>query len=300
MDLARQIDIYCERVGAAFWAEPLNALTNLAFVAAGIAALWLQGRTGGAGPRRELTAGALMAAGLIAGFAHTIGLLWALGAGPLYTPLVLPAYAVSMLFVGAGLCAMPRLMADPAPDWAVAWLAGNAVVVGIGSFLFHTYATPWAGFADTGPIMLFIFGYFAVAMLRFGGLGRGAAAAATLGFLAASVLLSRGISSGLGPYAGPSAGYYPALVGLLAVGLWLDIGRGHAAGGQLIRAAGLFAASLGFRSVDGPLCDWLPIGTHWLWHLCNGLLFWLLLRAVVRHGPVPLRQAAAAALRAAA
>ncbi|PSM19254.1 ceramidase domain-containing protein [Nitratireductor sp. StC3] len=30
------IDIYCERTGPHLWAEPLNALTNLAFVAAGI------------------------------------------------------------------------------------------------------------------------------------------------------------------------------------------------------------------------------------------------------------------------
>ncbi|MEQ8450775.1 MAG: ceramidase domain-containing protein [Nitratireductor sp.] len=30
------IDIYCERTGPELWAEPLNALTNLAFVAAGI------------------------------------------------------------------------------------------------------------------------------------------------------------------------------------------------------------------------------------------------------------------------
>lgn len=29
-------DIYCERVSVGFWAEPVNALTNLAFIAAGV------------------------------------------------------------------------------------------------------------------------------------------------------------------------------------------------------------------------------------------------------------------------
>ena len=37
MTLSRQeiIDIYCERLDPSFWGEPLNALTNLAFIAAG-------------------------------------------------------------------------------------------------------------------------------------------------------------------------------------------------------------------------------------------------------------------------
>jgi hypothetical protein len=35
------IDSYCERLGHAFWAEPLNAMTNAAFIAAGLYALVL-------------------------------------------------------------------------------------------------------------------------------------------------------------------------------------------------------------------------------------------------------------------
>lgn len=36
------VDLYCERFGPGLWAEPLNALTNLAFVIAGVAiAAWL-------------------------------------------------------------------------------------------------------------------------------------------------------------------------------------------------------------------------------------------------------------------
>ncbi|SEN37737.1 hypothetical protein SAMN05216227_101289 [Pseudorhodobacter antarcticus] len=36
MDWFAPVDIYCERVGAGFWAEPVNALSNLAFVAAAV------------------------------------------------------------------------------------------------------------------------------------------------------------------------------------------------------------------------------------------------------------------------
>lgn len=34
--LFAHIDLYCERLGPELWAEPINALTNLAFIAAGI------------------------------------------------------------------------------------------------------------------------------------------------------------------------------------------------------------------------------------------------------------------------
>ncbi len=290
MDLSREIDIYCERVSAAFWAEPFNALTNVAFLVAGLAALWAQGGRGPAGRGRQTLAGALMAAGIVAFFAHTIGLVWALSAGPLYLPLVVPVYIVSVVFVGAGLLAQPARWGDPAPDWAVAWLAGNAIAVAIGSFLFHTYATPWAGMADSGPIVMFILGYFAVAMRRFGGLSWGGAAAATVAALLGMILMSWGfrmlrpaLPEGVREFANSSS-YYPALVALFLVGLWLRAARAHAAGPILMRAAGIFAISLAFRTLDQPLCDWLPIGTHWLWHLFNALLFWVLLSALVRHG----------------
>ena len=36
MDPAPYIDIYCERTTGAFWAEPINALTNLAFIIAAL------------------------------------------------------------------------------------------------------------------------------------------------------------------------------------------------------------------------------------------------------------------------
>ncbi len=39
-----QVDGYCERLGPGFWAEPVNAVTNAAFL---IAALWAWPRTAG-------------------------------------------------------------------------------------------------------------------------------------------------------------------------------------------------------------------------------------------------------------
>ncbi len=36
MGWSNSLDLYCERMGPGFWAEPLNALSNLAFIAVGI------------------------------------------------------------------------------------------------------------------------------------------------------------------------------------------------------------------------------------------------------------------------
>ncbi len=296
MNLTRDLFLYCERVTAAFWAEPLNAVSNIAFIAAGVIAILSQGRRGQAGLGREVLAAALMAAGIIAFFAHTIGLLFALGGGPLYRPLVIPVYVLSVVFVGAGLIASPALFRDPAPDWPVAWLSGNAIVVGVGSFLFHTYATPWAGAADSGPIVMFILGYFTVTMSRFAGLTWREAGLATAGFLvamlAAATVFRQIVPPLLGQYAN-SVSYYPACLALLAVGIWLDRARDHPAGVVLMRASGVFALSLVFRTLDRPACEWFPIGTHFLWHLCNGLLLWMLIDAVIRHG-TPTRAVRAA------
>ncbi|WP_299588485.1 ceramidase domain-containing protein [uncultured Tateyamaria sp.] len=52
MELLRQIDGYCERVGPDYWAEPVNALTNAAFV---LVALWMWRRSAGVPLARVLS-----------------------------------------------------------------------------------------------------------------------------------------------------------------------------------------------------------------------------------------------------
>ena len=82
---------YCERGGdPSFWAEPLNAISNGAFVIAGLIGAW-------------------------------------------------------------------QLMRSPRKDYALfEWLLVVLVIcIGIGSFMFHTYATVWAIPFDTIPISLF-------------------------------------------------------------------------------------------------------------------------------------------------
>jgi hypothetical protein len=52
-------------------------------------------------------------------------------------------------------------------------------------------------------------------------------------------------------------------------------------------AAGVFTVSLVFRTIDEALCQTFPVGTHFLWHLCNAAMLYLLLVALIRSASGP-------------
>ena len=206
---------YCERIDGGFWAEPLNAVTNAAFLVAALAGFWFWRRQGGR-------------------------------------------------------------------DTVTLVLTGLVFAIGIGSFLFHTIPQRWTLLADVVPIQLFAFGYFAFALRRFLGLSDAITVAGTLAFLGLALGLSAVGRMVLPAGMAGSAGYAAFLLGL--IGVALAMARAPALRDQsrlLALAAGTFAVSLTMRSIDGALCGSLPLGTHWLWHLLNALVLYLLLRAAV-------------------
>ncbi len=203
VDWTRAIDGYCERVGPAFWAEPVNAATNLAFI---LAALVLWPRTRG-------------------------------------------------LPLGRALCTV-------------------LAAIGAGSFLFHTVATVWASVADVAPIGAFILLYLYAANRTFWRLpvwGALLGAALFVPYAAATVPLWSRV-----PGLGSSAGYMPVPVLIFAYAVALRR-RAPATARGMALAGGLLLASLAFRTLDGPLCPVWPLGTHFVWHLLNGLLLGILI-----------------------
>ena len=201
--------------------------------------------------------------------------------------------ATNAAFILAALVGLGMALRAGRLDGPVAWLVALTFAVGIGSFLFHTFATAWAAMADTTPILLFILSYFAIAMNRFAGLGWGRSILLMLAFLVGMLALSAVLRVTLAPVVGGSTSYAPALLAMLGVSLWLAR-RGHPAGRWLAAAAGIFAVSLTFRALDRPLCDLWPVGTHFLWHVLNSIVLGTLLVALVRHGTPPRRLAASA------
>ena len=226
-----QIFSYCERgQNPAFWAEPFNAVSNAAFLAAALAA----------------------------------GIAWS---------------------------RQPASVRGT-PEAA---LIGLVAIIGVGSFLFHTFATRWANIADAGPIGAFMFAYAGYTLRRFLALpwipvAVGLvlfAALLQIAFTADCPVALRGLVRG-GRCLNGSAGYLPALAMLLGSGL-AALARRHGAGPYLFAASAVFALSLAARTIDLEACGASRIlgaqrGTHALWHTLNALTLAILLFAALRHG----------------
>ena len=208
MELMREIDIYCERMGPAFWAEPINAVSNGAFLVAALV-MW----------RR-------------------------------------------------------------APQPVCRALSGVLAAIGVGSFLFHTHATVWAMIADVAPIGLFILCYIWAAHRYFWGLSWGWAGVSALGFLPFAAVLTPLFSAV--PFFEVSAGYWPVAL-LIALEAWALRRRLPRVAMGMAVGAGVLVVSLTARSVDMAVCAAIPVGTHFLWHLLNGLMLGWMIEVLRRH-----------------
>jgi hypothetical protein len=202
-------------------------------------------------------------------------------------------------FILAALVAAVQLARSPRKDWALfEWLLIVIVAcIGVGSFMFHTYATVWAIPFDTVPISLFMLGYLGYALRRFAGAPWIVVIAALVAFFFAvryaqsipcsNELLPMTRGAGKRCFNG-TLGYTPAFAALVIVGLVLLV-QGHAAAKYLLAGALIFLVSMTFRTIDYEVCRWAVrggrgLGSHFLWHSFNGLLLYVLLLAAIRHG----------------
>jgi hypothetical protein len=212
------VDSYCERTAPGLWGEPLNALTNVAFLAASAFLLWL-------------------------------------------------------------LIGQPRR--PPVSVWLLPVLLG---VVGLCSLAFHTFATRATSALDSLSILVFILVAVVVTTHWMWGVRRRWAWLAAPAFFAFSL----GVNWTLVTVGGENAtlgGYLPALVALLGFGLAIRltaVGGGARFGTWLLLATVVFAVSLSLRSLDLPLCQAVPIGTHFLWHCLNATVLFVIAYAVLR------------------
>ncbi len=212
MDLTRQTIEYCERTDFTYWSEPVNAVTNAAF----------------------LIAAALMA--------------W-------------------------------RLRGVRLP---LAWaLVAVLAAIGVGSFLWHTHATGWAGLLDVLPILGFILIYIFAATRDFLGLSPARAAAAVVLFFPYAGGVAWGLNV-LVPQMEANAGYASVVLLIFVYALILRRDAPGTARGLAI-GAGILAVSLSFRALDGPVCAVFPLGTHFLWHILNAVMLGWMIEVYRRH-----------------
>jgi len=158
-------------------------------------------------------------------------------------------------------------------------LIATSVAIGVGSVLFHTLAIGWAERLDVGPVLVFQLLFLWLYLRRVAGVGRPAAGLPLAAFFAASDV-SRRFPMALNG----SLMYAPAFVTVLALASYhaATVTRGRF--DLLLVAAGL-AVALAFRTLDNAICGGVPIGSHFLWHLTNGAVFYLAARTLIRQQP---------------
>ncbi|HEY8372187.1 MAG TPA: ceramidase domain-containing protein [Pseudonocardiaceae bacterium] len=155
------------------------------------------------------------------------------------------------------------------------------VLIGLGSFAFHTVARAWSALLDVVPIALFTHFYVVCYLHWFWGVRWSRAWWGFPAFLVFSLL----VSTAVGPLIGRGSGsYLPALVGMLVLGGALALSRDASRaryGRMLVLAGGVFAVSLLLRAVDAAVCSGFATGTHFLWHVLNACVLYLVTRAVI-------------------
>lgn len=203
MALHDPIDIYCERTDASWLSEPVNALTNLAFL---VAAYFLLRHYRRLGQRDAL---------------------------------IIPLMIIIAL-------------------------------VGLGSMAFHFLATSGTLLLDVIPIAMFILYFLWLCFYRLFACSAIRSAWLALGFLGAQMFFTMLVGE---ETANRSMGYVPCLLALFAIA-WALRRKNASASKHLFQSGLVFSASLFFRTVDMQLCDAFPLGTHFLWHILNGLLLY--------------------------
>jgi hypothetical protein len=157
-------------------------------------------------------------------------------------------------------------------------LIGLVILTGFGSFLYHTYATVWAGYADLLPIAGFIYLYHAVFLRRILAFRYPYVLCYVAMFFIFSHLLVR--AYGFNTLNG-SIGYIPGLVSFFVV--WLFMYLEQRPGTRLFGAtACIFGMSVFFRSIDMEVCPFFSTGTHFMWHILNSIVLYFLLKLVIQ------------------
>lgn len=206
------LDQYCERLGPGLWQEPINIISNAAFLlAAGLSLIHYR--------KRRLT--------------------------PKHTDL-----AVWVLIILLGL-------------------------IGVGSGLFHSFATLWAKLMDTIPILTFVTVYLGIYLWRLAKVPIYGVIAALLGFQVINTLALRALPASL---VNGSLFYLPSWLCLVLITLF---STGSDLRHRLRNAVFLFSGALTLRSVDRAICPQIPLGTHFLWHLLNAWLLFNLLKIII-------------------
>lgn len=201
------LDFYCERVSSDFWAEPLNAISNVSFLVAAV-----------------------------------------------------------ILFL--------YLQKNKIKNYSVWFSAVLIFLIGIGSFLFHTFADELTYYFDVVPIFIFQVFILHEILNRVFQYKLNVRLIQMSVFILATLILSSkkylNILNG-------SLGYIPSIVFLIFLSV-ISWQRKLAIRNYFLGVTMMFLISLCFRSFDMQLCSLNPYGLHMIWHILNSIVLYLLVK----------------------
>jgi hypothetical protein len=154
-------------------------------------------------------------------------------------------------------------------------LVALIIAIGVGSTLFHTFATPWARALDTGSILLFQISYLWLYGRRIAHLSAGLTAGLLSLFVAAAYTGRQFPQVFNG-----SLIYAPAVVVIVGLGVY-HARTQSGARRSLLAAAAVFLLAVVFRMMDRAVCPGFPLGTHFLWHLLIPVALYFLMRGLL-------------------
>ena len=153
-------------------------------------------------------------------------------------------------------------------------------MIGVASFLFHSFAQAWAGALDVLFILFFTLLYLFAASKDFMGAPRSIALVITLGYFPFSIIVDW-LTLPL-TFLGSTRIYMPMLILIILFSLLLYkrlpiVSRGLAVG------AFILVISMLARILDVPLCQKIPLGTHFVWHVLNAVMLAWMIEVYRRH-----------------
>jgi len=162
--------------------------------------------------------------------------------------------------------------------WDIHALTVLCFIIGVNSIVFHAFPTPTTELMDTLAIVFFIIIYFWSVLFRIGRCNLFQASIAFIAFLGGTHILVHQFPRALND----SIGYLSSMIALIVIAVHLHL-KARPSSQHFMLAALIGVCSLFCRAIDREICPMLPIGSHFLWHILNATLLFILLKQIIRN-----------------
>lgn len=195
---------------------------------------------------------------------------------PTFSPIDEPLNLISNLaFAIAAVLAARQIKLFPGISVAARLLPWSLATVAVGSAVYHAHRTAVTLLGDVLPLAVFIAASFFLVLRK---ILAGTSAAILVGtaFVIFQAILLISVPS---DFLNGSVPHAANLLFLLPLPV-LIARRYNSLAWALLPVAVLYLFAIIFRTVDLAICPWLPVGTHFLWHMAASAAGFFVVRLV--------------------